>query len=610
MIQYQPPRRTGFAFLAILFVATVLSTVPVAAQASADPLDPIYEWFDVWEGRGYLPQMPVFRPYPQNVIVSALERVVQVGDAESRTVAEDLLERFGTPVNTEFRMIQETRTQNGDLFHAKGAVEAAIRGRISDTVTAAGSITGVILDVEDGELLPYGQRTDWDVTDDWSTIPFPGGRDVAALNQVHSSFAWGTDSLYLHAGIMRRSFGPFHDDGVVWSPYAFQSPGFVAYWDAGDFRFSAGLFSLTATQLYEERTPFNQDSANTDVIAEADFAGAEFVLAPEEYPGKWVFLQDFRWQPRPWLDLAFFESVTWGPRFELAYLLPLKWSFNAQGNVGFADSSKMGLSVAVRPRRDLEIPAVVYVDDASFNDLVRFDFDTKLKLGLQTGAIWTPEHQLLQRVSLDYLALLPYMYTHDSAGGLYEPVPNYTSYTHQGSSIGPGLEPNSDRLQLQATIRPTRRLRATVSGRLIRHANASEGVADLGLAGNDGTITDDGRYYHFVVDGSDIYVETGRLSFQDDLRFMTQDNIETVFQTGLDLAYTVPMPGRARLSLEAGYEFEYVRDPISWEATGDTAPGVKREDTDPTPPDVVVYGVVTGDDEINHYASLRAVLSF
>lgn len=603
-------------FALVLVVLSLFAAPAVEAQISADPLDEIYDWFDVWEGRGYLSHMPVFRPYPQAVIIPALERVAQVGDSESREIATEWLARLDGGLDTEWRLIGEGRTLNGDLFHAKGAFQGSFTGRLGSSVTAAGSLAGVILDVEDGELLPYGSRTDWDLTDDWSTIPFPGGRDVAALNQVNTSFAWGRESLYLHAGIMRRSFGPFHEDGVVWSPYAFQSPGFVTHWDAGDFRFTAGLFSVTATQLYEERTPFNADTANTDVIAEANAAGAEFLYDPEEYPGKWIFLQDFRWQARPWLDLAFFESVTWGPRFEAAYLVPIKWAFNAQGNVGFADSSKMGLSAVVRPRRDLQVPVVVYVDDASFNDLVRFDFDTKLKLAFQTGAIWTPEHPILQRAKLDYLALLPYVYTHDGDGGVYEAVPNYTNYTHQGESIGPGLDPNSDRLQLQATLRPLPRLQATIAGRMMRHANASEGIADLGLAGHNGTITDDGRYYHFIVedDGAggdqEVFVETGRLSFQDDLRFLTQENIQTVFQTGIDLAWTVPLTGRTRLTLEAGYEFEYIRDPISWEATGDTVPGAQREPTDPAAPDVIVYDVVTGDDEVNHYSSLRFIVRY
>lgn len=603
--------RTAAVVATVFVVAAAFFAPPaLSAQISADPLDEIYRWFDLWEGRGYVHQMPVFRPYPENVIIAALREVATVGDAESRMVAEEWLERLGTPFHSDLQVTAEARTQDGDLFHAKGAVALALEGRLGDNLTVAGSIAGVILDVEDGELLPYGERTEWDTTDDWSTIPFPGGRDVAALNQVNTSFAWGTESLYLHAGIMRRSFGPFHDDSIVWSPYARQAPGVVTSWHHRNFRFTASIFSLTATQLYRERSPFNTDQANVDVIAEADVPGAEFYYDPDEYPGKWVFLQDFRWQPRPWITMAFFESVTWGPRFELGYLMPVKWTFNTQGNVGYADSSKMGLSVVGRPRPDLQLPFVLYVDDASFNDLVRFNFDTKLKIGLHTGAIWTPDSPLLRQVKLSYLALFPYMYTHDGEAGVYEPEPNYTNYTHQGTSIGPGLEPNSDRIELTTTFQPLPRLSTTLIGRVIRHGNASEGIEGLGLASHDGTITDDGRYYHFIVDGDDIYVETGRLSYQSDLRFLDQENIETVLQAGLDVGYTIPLRSRSSLRLEAGYMFEYVRDPISWAATGTTAPGTRDEETDPDPPDVVVYDIVTGDDQTNHYVDFTVTFSY
>ena len=583
----------------------------LAAQASTDIANDLYSYLDIWEGRGYLSQMPIMRPYPEPVLRDALERVIRVGDSHARAYAEQRLRELDGSLSTQLRLTQETRTQDGEQFHAKGAAGLHLKGAIGENVYLAGSLTGILLDVEDGELMPYGQRTDWDIVDDWSSVPFPGGRDVGALNQMRTSFAWGTERLYLHAGIMRRSFGPFHDESVVWSPGVFQQPGFVAYWDGGNVRFTAGLFSLSATQLYRARTPFSENDANTDVIAEGDVPGAEFILDPSQNPGKWVFLQDIRWQARPWLDLAFFESVTWGPRFELAYLTPLKWTFSAQGSVGFADSSKMGLSAVVRPRADLQLPFVLYVDDASFNDLARLNFDTKLKIGMHTGAIWSPESSVLEQLQLDYLALLPYMYTHDGEAGLYEPEPNYTTYTHQGMSIGPGLEPNSDRVQLRARLRLHPRLTTTLTGRMIRHANASEGIADLGLAGNDGTITDDGRYYQFVVDSDqNIFVETGRASYQSDLRFLNQDNIETIYQTGAELRYQVPLTGRVQIAVEAGYEFEYVQDPISWEPTGETAPGVQRDADDPTPPDVVVYGVVAGSDEVNHYAGLRLILTF
>lgn len=598
--------------LVLISLVAVLSFVPVQqafSQYSANPLDPIYHWMDLWEGRGYIERMPVFRPYPENILVAALERVARVGDAESREVAKTFLNQLDDALDIEFSVFQETRVQN-DKLHLKGGVGITAHGRISDTITAAASLTGVLLDVEDGELLPRSRRTDWDILDDWSTIPV-AGRDVAALNQMNTSFAWGTESLYLHAGIMRRSFGPMHDDGVVLSPYARQAPGIVTSWRPGAFQYSFGIFSMTASQLYDDVSPFREP--NTAVVADSGTDDLFRFVTPQEQPGKWVFIHDFRWNALPWLTVAFFESVTWGPRFEIAYLMPVKWGFHAQGSVSYADSSKMGFSVEARPRRDLHIPLVVYVDDASFNDLVRFNFNTKLKMAVHTGIVWTPLQPVLRRVSLDYLALLPYMYTHDGEDGHFATEPNFTNYVHQGESLGPGLSPNSDRTTLSLTVQPLPRLDATIMGRLIRHGNASEGVEGLGLVSHDGSILDDGRYYYFrrqdEVDAtSELVIDSGRLSFQDELRFLTQDTIEHTWQTGIDFAYRLPVKPERRMgiSLEAGYQFEFIKGPLEFRPSVETAilrDPSRTEDTQDL--EAILYETVAGNDVVNHYFNFR-----
>ena len=582
----------------LLFILALFGTTAnVAAQYSANPLSSIYHWFDIWEGRGYIRDMPVFRPYPENVIIPALKRVQAVGDAESRAKASRFLEQLDESFETQFHVMQESLINNG-VVSLKGGVGITLHGRISDTITASGSVMGVVLDDEEQNLYPEGQRTDWDILEDWSTVPF-FGRDLAALNQANSSFAWGTESLYLHAGIMRRSFGPIHGDGVVLSSSARQAPGVVSSWRRGNFRWSAGLFSMTATQPFAEPTPFNEP--NTLLALDDDGDRVGLLYRPEEYPGKYVFIQDFRYSPFSWLTLAFFESATWGPRFEIAYLLPVKWAFHAQGSVSYADSSKMGLSAEFRPRPDLHIPLVLYVDDASFNNLVRFTFDTKLKLAIHTGIFWRPEHRLIRNVSIDYLALLPYMYSHDGEGGFFATEPIYTNYTHKGQSLGPGMEPNSDRTTLSGTFRLLPALDATFTGRLMRHGNASADVDGIGAFNHDGTIMDDGRFYRFRVEDDEVFVRRGGLSFQDELRFLNQEHIQKTWQVGLDLAYRLPVHESRRIgfSIEAGYLFEYRQGPLLFQPTGDQA--IFRDGDAP----VLTYRSLPGDDERNHYGNLR-----
>jgi hypothetical protein len=589
------PQRIIRVFLvAFLLVAGLVS---VAAQYSADPLNQVYEWFDLWEGKGYLRDMPVFRPYPEAVLIPALERVARVGDPESQAVAKRFLLQLDDPLDLELFIVQETRQKN-DETALKGGVGVTINGRISETITAAGSITGVLLDDKEAEMMPRGQRSTWDIVEDWSTVPV-FGRDVAALTQTRSSFAWGTESLYLHTGIMRRSFGPLHDDGVVMSPYARQAPGFVASWRRGNFRWSSALLTFTATQPYQELTPFNSGEENISVVSPVN--DPDLLFSPTENPGKFVFIHDFRWAPLPWLTLAFFESATWGPRFEIAYLVPVKWAFHAQNTIGLTDSSKMGISIEGRPRNDLHIPFVLYVDDASFNDIVRLNFDTKLTIAAHTGIIWTPLHHFVRRLSVDYLAVFPYMYTHESPGGIYSGEPLYSNYTHRGESLGPDLRPNSDRLTVQGTFRPLKNLDVTFRGRLMRHGNASEGVEGLGLPHNDGGLLDDGRFYRFAVDENDelVATERGRKSFHNDRRFMEQEIIERTWQGGMDIAYNLPVKAGRRFgfSVDAGYTFEFVQDPLLFQPTGTTE---LRDGAN-----VVLWETVAGDNEVNHYGRVR-----
>ena len=59
--------------------------------------------------------------------------------------------------------------------------------------------------------------------------------------------------------------------------------------------------------------------------------------------------------------------------------------------------------------------------------------------------------------------------------------------------------------------------------------------------------------------------------------------------------------------MEAGYQFEYIRDPLSYRPTGTTAPGRNSDEGDA---DVIVYETVAGDDEINHYVNLQVTLRY
>lgn len=585
--------------LAILFL---LLGVGVFGQAAADPNAELYRYIDIWEGRGYVQNLPPFRPFPERLIISILDEVISSGDRESREAAQ----RFRTFYTDELSVdweLEGTGDTNQDDHSLKGGVGLNMNGAFTPRIHYSGGIKAWALDQPDGEVLPAGDRTTYDIVEDNAKVDV-AGREIDTLLEVKTSFTLGSDSLYLQSGIMRRSFGPFHDDSIVLSGYAPQSGNYVFHYQGRRFAYSSSLFALTAPRLYEEIETQEQYEEEALTIFSGDPAGdggaqssLRVLLATGtdkiQAPGKFLHLNAFSFYPFEGWSFSIFESVVWGPSFQPAYLVPFKFLWQAQSISGFADNSFIGLTVEHRPVRGLRLPLIVYVDDANFNDIARLDLDTKYKLAAQTGGIWTPPEGVIEQIQADYTIVTPYMYTHDGPG-IYSTDPNYTNYVHRQDTLGTTLEPNSDRINLVVTLAPLDRLTVTLRGRFMRHANASEGVLDG--YGNDGSIYDDGREFEYGEDPFDEEVavyEQGRLSFQEEFRFMSQDNIERTYQAGVDLAYRLPFAG-GNLQLEGSYLFEHIDDPIDYAFDFTTYSG-----------ETVVLP-----DETNHYVSLGARLVY
>jgi hypothetical protein len=240
-----------------------------------------------------------------------------------------------------------------------------------------------------------------------------------------------------------------------------------------------------------------------------------------------------------WLTLGLFEAIVWGGRFEPLYLLPYPIVFYyAQGLVGFPDNSFIGLSASVKLPNAVRADFLLNVDDAGFNQLIRLDFNMMLLIAFQAGVSWTPNWPWLVRLKLTNLLVTPYTYSHKSSDP--DPAkPNYLNYTNAGQNIGPSIQPNSDRIELSALMRPIPMLDFNVFSRFIIHGNASDGHSS-----GDGTIFDDGY------NGDSATFKTGT-------RFLSQDILEKTIQAGFDAKawYDTPI-GQIQGTLS--YTFEYV----------------------------------------------------
>jgi len=526
----------------------LLSPAPARAQVACDPNDPLYADLTLWEENGLLPYLPPLRPYPQQLLVRLLEQVAEKGHEADKAKAEKYLAALGQPLPAIHLSLYNRSMTAGTDYGQESALQASFGGSFNPLFSFSGRIAAwSILDPGDN-LLPRYTYTANDYHKDWASVDV-AGHSIGVYQGLTAGGAFGTDKAYFQSGLMRSSFGPFFADGAVLNPSAPHAGHFSFTYRGKAFTFTALLLALTATDV----DPTDDDPD--------DPGNMEF------YPDKFLALHALTFNPRPWWELGVFETVIYGGRFDPLYLIPVSELTYSQGVMGLEDNSLVGASARFRLPSSLNLAFLFYLDDIHFNDLVRFDFKTKYKFALQAGLTWTPLGDLLKRLSLEYLAVMPYTYTHKSQSA-DDTEPNYLNYTHMGMNLGTTLEPNSDRIGLKALLEPWKDTELELFFKMIRHGNASEGIAG-DTHYNDGSIFDDG------------YDDDGKANFQSETRFLTQSVIEHVFQSGFAIALRLPFY-RGALSVGGGYTFEYILN----------------------------KGLQKGENDVNHYLSLEVGYTF
>lgn len=487
------------------------------AQVVTDPSDPLYTDLEVWEAKGLLGRLPALQPYPQQLVEHLLRDVADNEGASpsDRRRARWLASRIGDPLH--FTLETNTRWDAATQGrYSLMAIDFDVQGMVIPWLGA--SIRGRFMAVhlDHGLALPAGRGNPEDFVSDASDFDI-GTENRQARQASYGSVGIGEGDapLLFQLGFGRHRIGPFYDNGIVVGPQAAQAGQFAVLLRQELFTVHTALFELSAT----------------------DDAGAG------RGSGKHLFYHGIDVHLLPWLDVGAFETVVSGGRLELLYFIPVVAYFHSQGLTGFADNSLVGLVGRATPLTGVDVKGQVYFDDLSFNDMVRGRFDTKYKLAAQLGvaiapaAILDPQRtgsaDAWRFVTVDYTAVMPYMYTHANANGAEL---NYENYTNAGSSLGPALEPNSDRLQLRALWRPLDDpsrsfVDVEVRGAVIRHGNASAGI----IAGRDGSIFDDG-----FLDGTATFQPpfvdpTG----QPATRFLSQAVVEQTLQLGASVLWTL-----------------------------------------------------------------------
>jgi hypothetical protein len=578
--------------IAVVVLLTAV-TLPTEADPTVNPNHPVYDALEEWRIAGLVESLPPFQPYPAHELEALLETVRERGNASDRARATEYLSLIdGEPLELRGWSVGKLFTQNDELQPKLGTGISG-NGHVGDSIGYGAEVGVFAIDRGADPLLPAGRRPVEDILEDNAKITV-AGRTVHTLFQMQSQGIWYSDQLSLQAGIMRRAYGPFYGESPVVSASAPQTANFLFEWERPRFRFSAGLFSMTATKWFRqmETTDPAEDDEHIDMGGPTPGGDpiADFHANPNEVPGKHLLIHAGHFDLFPWLTVGLFEAVVFGPRLELAYFVPFSSLFYAQGVAAFADNSLLGFSAEVKPAERWRIPLTVYVDDADFNDFVRFNFaDAKMKLAGAAALQWAPRSPLVRSTELSYEIVLPYMYTHAKTNP-YTTEANFLNYLHQRENLGPSLEPNSDRLSVEAEFVPLSPLRLGLRGALIRHANASEGVLDQYL--NDGGFADSGKDGEFRDIDNDQRVEwiPGDLTYNDGVRFLSQEHVQHTYQAGADLGLSFPT-GKLAWDVTAGYTFEFVDGKIEYRWDSSDGPGGGE--------------TVSVGDELNHYGELQ-----
>jgi len=545
------PRQSLFLVFAILEIFCLL---PLAAQTTvADPNDPIYADFDAWATKGLLKNLPRLRPYTMTMTVGLLQEVVASGGAADVEEAQrylDILKDHAVHPRADVRVdaaLASSGTQAVVMAAPGLAVNSIIDGHLGisarmDVWLAKGDNVS--------SLTPYGMAYDRDLLyGSGSGL----GNSLEVCQDLVSDASYGDENLGIQAGFMRGSWGPVYDDGVVIGPQSPESGQLTFSWRTPTLTTDFGFFML------QQGWPTSTGLTDT----EGDLIGLN--------SGKYLMIHGLNWLPNNWLELGIFESIVWTGDVNPLYFVPLSEYFISHSFSNYVDKAHAGISTSVYLPDSLKLDVVGYVDDLSFVGILHGDWDTKWKLAAQACLSWAPESPVVQRLSLDYTAVFPYMYTYeydeagtDASGNHYFGA---NAYTNGGQNIGPDLEPDSDRITLQAKSKTVDG--AQISGilRLIRHGNDSAGVngynsstsasgdasGDLGDPGVINVGTASKPNYEWIFQGD---YNTGTWPMY--LRFLTQSVLQISAQAGLSIDYTKHIDTVGTFTTSLGYTFEYI----------------------------------------------------
>ena len=515
------------------FVLVFLTVNCIFSQVSADLNDEFYEDAVQWEISGKIQKLPIVRPYPLTLIKDILLKVMECDDAPAAEKAAFYFRQFFNDGVVRVGSEANGTIATGDYGEDNKQLDVNpfvhVNAEFLDKGSVSFGVTPIFTNIAKGkEVLPAGKITRYDYQADTANI----GKINIFLSSS-SMVAYGSPDVYVQAGMARTNFGNFYNDGIMLNANANQTGHISFSINKEIISFSLGMLMLTATDI----------------------------RGNNRKPQKYLYFHSLRYSPIPEIDLMYYETAMTGPRFDFTYLLPAALYMPIQQLIGYSSENlMMGVQAAYTINNALRFTGDVCVDDIHFNDIVSFNFDTKIKIAAQLGLQYAPSgNNMLKMFYLDYTMITPYMYTHSQydENNSISYKTNFQNHTTNGRCLGSQILPNSDKVNFGFKINLFDNLKFNMNATLIRHCNVNEGLPFECIKG----------YLMEPVDGVDTsgglfdYPDAGNGYFdycQHHFMFLNQSTKYVCIQNDIKFEYTWELGERHTITayLEWLYQYE------------------------------------------------------
>ena len=349
----------------------------------------------------------------------------------------------------------------------------------------------------------------------------------------------------MQIGLNRIGYGEFLDDGLALNDTSFHSANVGFTFNGKKWNYAQNFGMITATN--------NFDGSHSWYY----YDGSKYKTTYGIYPEKFISFHQFEYHVNKNYWYTYYETSVFGQKFDYSYLIPCPYMIT-QSLSGYNDNISMGITTNWRITKGLLWVVDVYVDDTSFNDLVKLNLNSKQRIAGKTGIIASPKNSFIDRIEFNYTAITPYTYAHwDSSDEYYyytDSTVNYQNYTNSGVNIGSTLPPNTMALTFKMEAKPVSKLTLSFNSLFAVHGNVTESVSDESAVNyllSTTPVSSDGSIYTNPCANNTV------LDTYTTLNFLTQDHLMYVGQAGLTAKVKIPVK-YGKLTLHADYLFQAV----------------------------------------------------